>query len=365
MSFLGLEQHPPDKDAVTRRAADESTRRVARISGESRAAAVAGRAEAMTHSSIGVAARVPSERPDTAAVADRLQNVFGSRFEVLRPLAIGGMATIFQLRHRLHGGLFVAKVLHPELAERKGVITSFRTEARNAARLGGHPNAVSIFDMGDLDGLFFILMPYIAGEDLDHLLERSGTFDESEALQIAAQISSLLSFAEAEDIVHCDLTPGNIRLDHFGNFRLLDFGISLSAGEVRTGFAGGTPLYASPEQLRGEAVDVRSDLYSLGAILAEVLTGKPLFHGESLEEIRQRHLQGTWKMPASVAAGGGFGRMLRLLLATNRDERISSAFELSGILDALGYPRPEFRRKTTTLVEDAPPPSPVRRRLSV
>ena len=218
--------------------------------------------------------------------------------------------------------------------------------------------------MGDLDGLFFILMPYVVGEDLDHLLERTGTFDEAEALQLAAQLSSLLSFAEAQGIVHCDLTPGNIRLDHFGNYRLLDFGISLRHGETRTAFAGGTPLYSSPEQLRGEPLDIRSDLYALGAVLAEVFTGKPLFHADSLEDIRRRHLEGTWTMPASLPQDGAFARLLRHLLATDREQRIASAFELSGILDALGYARPEFRRKTTILQQDTSAAANVRRRLS-
>ena len=361
MSMLGLERLPPADESgkATHREAEDSTRRVAED--------VAGPAYAKQAGSrtlpAGEAPAAPTHA-DTAAVADRLQFLFGSRFEVVKPIAIGGMATIFQLRHRLHGGLFVAKVLHPQLADKKGVIASFRTEARNAAKLGGHPHAVPIFDMGDLDGLFFILMPYIVGEDLDHLLERTGCFDEQEALQLAAQLSSLLSFAEAQGIVHCDLTPGNIRLDQFGNYRLLDFGISLRQGENRTAFAGGTPLYSSPEQLRGEPVDIRSDLYSLGAVLAEVLTGKPLFHADSLEVIRRRHLEGAWALPADLAPDRAFGRLLRHLLATDREQRIASAFELSGILDALGYPRPEFRRTARLLQQDASSTTGVRRRLS-
>ena len=357
MSLLGLETYPLEESPVLRRDVGDATQRLAEGSANDGEVAVG----AVTVPHIARALGADSQpsvhaegRPDIAAIASRLQTVFSSRFEVLKPLAIGGMATIFQLRHRLHGGLFVAKVLHPELAERKGVIASFRTEARNAAALGGHPNAVPVFDMGELDGLFFIVMPYVVGEDLDQLLQRTGTFDESEALQMAAQLSSLLSYAEAQDIVHCDLTPGNIRLDHFGNYRLLDFGISLRVGEVRTAFAGGTPLYASPQQLRGEPVDVRSDLYSLGTILAEVLTGRPLFHGDSLEEIRQRHMEGKWTLPAELPPDGNFARLLQHLLATDPANRIGSAFELSGILDALGYVRPEFRRRATMSLRSEP-----------
>jgi eukaryotic-like serine/threonine-protein kinase len=285
---------------------------------------------------------------DVSEVAARLQVIFGGRFEVLEPLAIGGMATIFQLRHRLHRGLFVAKVLHSRLAGEPGVIRSFRAEAVHAARLGGHPNAVPVFDFGELDGLFYMTMPFIEGEDLDRLLQRTGALSRTETLNFAAQISSLLSFAETEGIVHCDLTPANFRLDTFGRYRLLDFGISHS--EIfshERSFIAGTPLYTSPEQLRGETPDLRSDLYALGAVLAEMLTGKPLFHAETLDEIDQKHLKGNWQLPFAIAEDKGIAHLLKKLLATRRENRFQSAFELSGALDGLGFSRPEFREHQT------------------
>ena len=281
---------------------------------------------------------------DTSEIAARLQIILGSRFEVLQPIAIGGMATIFQLRHRLHRGLFVAKVLHSRLASKPGIISSFRAEAIHAARLGGHPNAVPVFDFGEMDGLFYITMPYIEGEDVDRLLQRTGPLSRAEALNFAAQISSLLSFAESEGIVHCDLTPANFRLDIFGRYRLLDFGISHSEASGRErSFIGGTPLYTSPEQLRGETPDLRSDLYALGAVLAEMLTGKPLFHAETLDEIDRKHLHGDWQLPLAIAEDKGIAHLLKKLLATKREDRFQSAFELSGALDGLGFSRPEFR----------------------
>lgn len=280
---------------------------------------------------------------DIADIAARLVNILGSRFEVLDPIAIGGMATIFRIRHRLHQGLFVAKVLHPNLAERPGVVSSFRAEAAHAARLGGHPNVVPIFDFGELDGLFFMTMPFVEGEDLDKLLERTGPLSQEEALAFAAQISSLLSLAETEGIVHCDLTPANIRLDIFGCYRILDFGISHSVVFSRDrSFRGGTPLYTSPEQLRGLEPDHRSDLYALGAILAEMLTGKPIFDAEELTAIDRKHLEGDWQLPSMLTAGEGLGLLLEKLLATDPNDRFQSAFELSGVLDGLGYPQPEF-----------------------
>ena len=298
---------------------------------------------------VGLSKDVPLEREEgeeISAIAVRLENIFGSRFEVLEPIAVGGMAILFQLRHRLHQGLFVAKVLHPRLAGMPGVVSSFRAEATHAARLGGHPNAVPVFDFGELDGLFFMTMPYIEGKDLDKLLERTGPLSQEETLAFAAQISGLLSFAETEGIVHCDLTPANIRLDVFGLYRLLDLGISHSQAFGRgRSFYGGTPLYTSPEQLCGLMPDHRSDLYALGAILAEMLTGKPLFQGEDLAAIDRKHLEGDWQLPSMLICGEGLGLLLEKLLATKPNDRYQSAVELSGALERLGYLRPELSKR--------------------
>jgi serine/threonine protein kinase len=306
-----------------------------------------------------------SARTDTAELAARLQNVVGNRFTVLRPIAIGGMATIFVMRHRLHNGLFVAKVLHPELVEKPGIVRGFRLEATHAAVIGNHPNAVPVFDFGELDGLFFLLMPYVDGKDLDQVLRHSGPLEREEALHMAAQISSVLCHAESQGIVHCDLTPGNIRLDKFGQYRVLDFGISQAKGLQDRPFTGGTPLYSSPELIAGQAVDVRSDLYSLGAVLGEAIDGKPLFADDTLEQIERRHIEGNWRMPALLDEGDPIALLLRKLLNTDPAERPASAYELSGVLHALGSARPEFRPRTKNAdPNETKPASPPRRRLS-
>lgn len=284
-----------------------------------------------------------ASRTDTAELAARIHAALGSRFQLLRPIAIGGMATIFQIRHRLHNGLFVAKVLHPELVEQPGVVAGFRLEAMHAARLGNHPNAVPVFDFGELDGLFFLLMPYVEGADLDRILLKAGPLSREETLQVAAQVNSLLCHAEALGIVHCDMTPGNIRLDVYGQYRLLDLGISQAIGPQIRPFTGGTPLYSSPEQVAGAPLDVRSDLYSLGAVLCECLQGTPIFLDDTLEKIQERHRTGNWRLPSSLRDGDPLARLLKMLLSTDPAGRPESAYELSGILDALGWARPEFR----------------------
>ncbi len=293
-----------------------------------------------------------------AAAKAGLQALVGRRFEVLEPVAVGGMATIFQLCHREHGGFFAAKVLHEELTHRPEVVASFRREARHAARLGDHPSAIPILDAGDGEGVFFLLMPFIEGEDLDQLLRQQGPLPRAEALHFAAQISSLLCHAESHGITHCDVSPGNIRLDIFGRYRLMDFGISQAAGEPAAKPLGGTPLYTSPEQLRSETPDIRADIYSLGLVLVEVLTGTPLLEAPTLEALQEQHLRGAWELPEMLRTDDLLARLLHRMLATNREGRFRSAFELSGALAAMGFERPEFRPRAAT----APPAAPSSRR---
>ncbi len=311
------------------------------------------------------AATTVTARNDTAELAAKLHSIFGTRFQIIRPVAIGGMATIFQMRHRLHNGLFVAKVLHPELVDRPGIVAAFRQEATHAARLGNHPNAVPVFDFGELDGLFFLVMPYVDGADLDRILHRAGPLSREETLQAAAQISSILCCAESLDIVHCDLPPGNIRLDVYGQYRLLDFGISQARGPQDKPFTGGTPLYGSPEQIAGAPLDIRSDLYSMGAVLCECLTGTPAFLDTTLEKIHERHRTGNWQMPTTLRGDDPFRLLLQKLLSVDPTGRPESAYELSGILDAMGWARPEFRPGS---VDKRPfmqaPETPARKRLT-
>ncbi len=250
------------------------------------------------------------------------------------------MATIFRVRHTKHGGLFAVKVLHAELAARPEVVQSFGREAMHAARLGGHPNAVPVFDFGEVEGLHFMIMPFIEGEDLDRLLAARGPLPRGEALRCAAQITGLLCYAESHGITHGDLAPGNLRLDVFGRYRVLDLGLSHRAGTGSSFQAlGGTPLYSSPEQVRGEVPDMRSDIYSLGMILVETLTGKPLLEANSLDELKRKHLEADWKLPAAIEADLELAKLLRSMLATDRERRLGSALALSEGLAALDFDR--------------------------
>jgi serine/threonine protein kinase len=147
-------------------------------------------------------------------------------------------------------------------------------------------------------------------------------------------------------IVHADIALGNIRLDRFGQYRLLDYGLARGPGvglDDAHAMAG-TPAYNSPEQLRGEPLDIRSDLYSLGLVFFHALTGRPAFATDDVDELAQAHLTGAWQLPEDLALDIALSALLRKLLATDRAARLSSAFELAGALAALGYELPSFLR---------------------
>ncbi len=277
--------------------------------------------------------------PDLRELALRLEVIFGNRYEVLRPVGAGGMSSVFQLRHRLHRGLFAVKVLHAQLAEEPEFLARFRTEAIHAASLSGHPNIASILDLGEADGLFYIVMPFIQGEDLDHILGRLKRIDRREALRAAAQIGSALMYAESRGVLHCDLTPGNIRLNTFGLYQVFDFGLSRAIGPGhradRTTRAG-TPLYMSPEQIEGGSLDIRSDLYSLGAILFEMLAGHPPYCAETLREVEEKHLAGDLLLPQELDGDVELAALLRRSLARTKEDRVQSPAELEDLLSGMG-----------------------------
>ena len=191
---------------------------------------------------------------------------------------------------------------------------------------------------------------------MDQVLAQRGRLDRDEALMLLAQLGSLLMYAESEGVVHADIGLGNIRLDRFGQYRLLDYGLARGTGDALEGLhaASGTPAYNSPEQLHGQALDTRSDLYSLGLVFFHALTGRPAFQTTDLDRLARAHLEGAWELPADLVDDLPLATLLRSLLAVNRDARMSSAFELSGAMAALGYELPSFFRSLAITSLTAP-----------
>lgn len=271
-----------------------------------------------------------------------LQALIGEKYVVVQRIGGGGMAQVFLARHRFHGGWVAVKVLAEYLAQDEAVVARFEGEARIAASLSGHPNIVPIFDIGQGEGLHYLIMQYVPGEDLAQFLRREGKLTPYDAANILAQVAEGMVWAESKHVVHRDLKPANIRLDAMGRAMLLDFGIAKTAdlpdGLTRAGESLGTPFYMCPEQIRGEVCDARSDLYALGVVFFELLTARHPFEGDSSTAIQMAHLSTP---PPSISAyepgiPASCDAIIQRLLQKRREDRFQSAAELLATLTALG-----------------------------
>src|SRR5256712_4308721 len=224
----------------------------------------------------------------------RLKAALADRYAIERELGRGGMASVHLARDLKHGRLVAIKVLRPEIAAALGP-ERFLREIEVAARLT-HPHILLLHDSGQAGGSLYYVMPYIEGESLRDRLERDGQLPLEDALRIAREVASALSYAHSHDGVHRDIKPENILLSG-GEAVVADFGIAraitaAAGGKLtETGIAIGTPGYMSPEQAMGsERVDGRSDLYSLACVLYEMLAGEPPFTGPSAESVARQHV---------------------------------------------------------------------------
>ncbi len=271
-----------------------------------------------------------------------LETLLGDKYQIVRRIGGGGMAQVFLARHRGHGGVFAVKVLAEYLAQDARIVARFEQEARTAASLSGHPNIVPIFDIGHGDGLHYLIMQYISGEDMASYLRRHIKLTPADAANIVAQTAEGLAWSESKRVVHRDLKPANMLLDTTGRIMILDFGISkitdIADGLTRPGESLGTPYYMSPEQIRGEGCDVRSDLYSLGVVFFELLTGQRPFDNESVTAIQIAHL--STPAPSLLQYDPGLpevcDKLIQKLLQKQREDRYQSPQLLLDELHALG-----------------------------
>src|SRR5579864_2200196 len=198
------------------------------------------------------------------------------RYEIMQLLGQGGMGAVYKARDKELDRLVAIKLIRPELARNPEILQRFKQELILARQIT-HKNVIRIFDLGQSDGIKFITMDFVEGQDLRALLRERGKFPLNEAGRIMLQICRALEAAHAEHVIHRDLKPQNIMLDRKSRVYVMDFGIARSAhvpGMTQTGALIGTPEYMSPEQARGEKLDERSDIFSLGVIFYEILTGK-------------------------------------------------------------------------------------------
>src|SRR6266487_1482159 len=229
-----------------------------------------------------------------AEILGRLQAALADRYAIDRELGRGGTATVYLAQDRKHGRAVAVKVLRPELAAALGA-ERFLREIEIAARLT-HPHILSLHDSGEANGFLYYVMPYLEGESLRDRLKREAQLPVEEAVRIAREVASALSYAHSHDVVHRDIKPENILLSG-GEAVVADFGIAraitaAAAGTLtETGIAIGTPGYMSPEQAtESEAVDGRSDLYSLACMLYEMLAGEPPYTGANARSVIAKQL---------------------------------------------------------------------------
>jgi serine/threonine protein kinase/tetratricopeptide (TPR) repeat protein len=223
--------------------------------------------------------------------------ILGERYEILKRLGEGGMGAVYKAHDHELDRLVALKVIRPELAGRPDILRRFKQELI-LARQVTHKNVVRIFDLGSADGRKFITMDYIEGQDLKSILVERGKLPPAEVVPIFQQICLGLEAAHVEGVVHRDLKPQNIMVDDENRVWLMDFGLARSmemAGLTRTGVLMGTPDYMSPEQARAEKVDARSDLFSLGIIVYEMLLGQLPFQADTLMAKLLQRVQKTAK----------------------------------------------------------------------
>src|SRR4051794_5325774 len=231
----------------------------------------------------------------------RIDKVFDNRYRVVRKLGTGGMANVYLAEDQELGRRVAIKMLDDRHAQDDQFVERFRREAKNAAGLS-HPNIVGVFDRGEAEGTYYIAMEHLKGRNLKELIAARGPAPVHIAVDVTRQVLAALGHAHENGIVHRDIKPHNVMIDDDRRVKVTDFGIA-RAGTSKMTEAGsivGTAQYLSPEQARGAQVDQRSDLYSVGVVLYELLTGKVPFTGESPVEIAMKHLSAPPPPPSEL-----------------------------------------------------------------
>jgi serine/threonine-protein kinase len=219
--------------------------------------------------------------------------LYSHRYQVTHLIARGGMAMVYRAEDTLLNRAVALKILYPELSEDPLFVERFRREAQAAANLS-HPNIVPVFDWGEDGETYFIVMELVDGVSLAEMLRNSVTLTAARSAQIVAQVAAALGYAHRSGVVHRDVKPGNILITREGQVKVTDFGIAQAVSSedhlAEAGSVMGTATYFSPEQAEGAAVDGRSDVYSLGVVLYEMLVGRPPFVGDTPVEVSSQHV---------------------------------------------------------------------------
>jgi serine/threonine-protein kinase len=289
---------------------------------------------------------LPEGRSGATSAGDfGVGGVLAGRYEIRQQLGSGGMGVVYRAFDRELREQVAIKTLRPDLVGDPGLLERFKQEIRLARKIS-HPNVVRTHDLGEAGGLYFITMEYVEGTPLDEVIRRRGALPLPVTLTVGRQLCRALEVAHAQGIVHRDIKPPNLVVDAQGFLKVMDFGIArlmegrqapASPGLTAAGSVIGTPEYMAPEQLLGQAVDGRADLYAAGIVMYECATGRRLFTGDSFATVLMKQVHDSPPDPRSVVPGLPEDVVAVLLkaLAKEPDQRWQSAAELLHALEAI------------------------------
>lgn len=266
-------------------------------------------------------------------MVEKRERVLAGRYRIEAAVGEGGMAKVFRAQDDVLGRTVAVKVLAPEFARDGQFVQRFRREAQSAAALN-HPNVVSVFDTGSDGPVHYIVMEFVEGRTLRDVLAGDGRLHPRRAAEIAESMCRALAGAHQQGLVHRDVKPGNVMLTRSGEVKVMDFGIArVTTGEALTQTATvlGTASYFSPEQAKGEPVDARSDVYSAGCVLYEMLTGRPPFSGDSPVSIAYKHVREDPELPSRLNrdVSPALDAVVMKAMAKNPANRYQTATEMA------------------------------------
>ncbi|MGC1090267.1 MAG: serine/threonine-protein kinase, partial [Candidatus Acidiferrum sp.] len=260
--------------------------------------------------------------------------IIAERYRVVAIAGRGGMGEVYRAEDLKLSQLVAIKFLPEALAQDAAALSRFHSEVR-IARQVSHPNVCRVFDIGDAEGVPFLSMEYVDGEDLASVVRRIGRLSPDKATEVARQICAGLAAAHERGVIHRDLKPANVMLDGAGKIRITDFGLAGIAASIQgADIRAGTPAYMAPEQLAGREVTPQSDIYSLGLILYEILTGKRAFEASTLPELIKLREHGTITNPSTLVRDLDplIERVILRCLESDPAKRPTSALQVAAAL---------------------------------
>lgn len=287
--------------------------------------------------------------------------ILNNRYQLIEEINAGGMAVLYKAQDLELGRLVAVKVLRPSLANNPAFLTRFRQEARAAANLS-HPNIVTVHDVGQDGNTHYIVMEYVPGQNLKQLLRAHGAFEVDAALDIIIEVCKGVGYAHRAGLVHCDIKPQNILVTPDNSIKVADFGIAraltAAPSEETEKIVWGSPPYFSPEQATAENLTPASDVYSIGVVLFELLTGQLPFSGSDYRELALAHLQ---QEPPSIldfnpALPPELDRIIRKVLSKEPSARYRTADQLGRILQK--YREQGVQPTSSFVVKPSATPSP-------